>query len=248
MKKVLAAALVVAGLAVASPAHATPSTVYWTPATTYTQPFAVPHLTYDTYVAEQGALANTYGLTLGVIPGDKIQGEIGFDLFYPGYTKDLFQLNAKLTLVEGALGEWSPGVSVGIMNVGFKSDVSNYDMAYLALGKTTPYGTFGVGGYYGAGSKALWTGGTGKVARPGAMVSYVSPDIKVGLPGLDKLNVIGDLYTGKNWMGAVGGGLCAYFNSNVAVIMGPVFFLDTDYYSAAKWMWTVQLDVDIPTK
>ena len=248
MKKPVAAAFVAAALAVARPAAATPSTTYWTPATTYTQPFGVPHLTYDSYVAEGGALQNTYGLTIGVIPGDKIQGEIGFDLFYPGDTKKFFQLNAKLTLVEGALASWSPGLSVGIANAGFETDVSNYDLLHVTLGKTTPLGSLAVGGYYGAGSELLWTGSDG-LARSGFMASWVSPDIKLGLPGIDKLNVLGDVSTGKNWFGAAGGGLLVYFNSNIDVITGPVFFLDKTYYKAAygaDWMWTVQLDVDMP--
>src|SRR5512138_116556 len=125
MTKSLKAAAAAAALAVAGGASATPSTTVWTPATTYTQPYLVPHLTYDTYVAEKGLLQNTYGLTVGVIPGDKVQGEVGFDVFYPGITANLFQVNGKLTVPENLLGKWSPALSVGIANVGFEQDVSD---------------------------------------------------------------------------------------------------------------------------
>ena len=119
MTKSLKALAAAAALAAAGAASATPSTTVWTPATTYTQPYLVPHLTYDTYVAEKGMLQNTYGVTVGVVPGDKVQGELGFDLFYPGITGNTLQLNGKLTLVENLLGKWSPALSVGIANAGF---------------------------------------------------------------------------------------------------------------------------------
>ena len=251
MKKALEMVVAAAVLVAAHRAEATPSTTVWTPATTYTQPYLVPHLTYDTYVAEKGFLANTYGLTVGVIPGDKLQGEIGVDLFYPGFTSDFAQLNAKVTLVENLLGGWSPALSVGLANAGFEKDLSDYHLLHATLSKTTPIGTIGVGGYHGAGSAALWTGSDGTVTRTGFMGSYASPELKVGLPGLEKILFAADVATGKNWFGAVGGSLVLYFNSNVALLTGPVFFLDRDYYKTtynADFMWTAQIDVDVPFK
>jgi len=222
--------------------------VIWTPATTYTQPYLVPHLTYDTYVAERSNLANTYGLTLGVVPGDRVQGEIGFDLFYPGITADFVQANARLTLVEGVLGRWQPALSVGVMGVGFEKDVSDYHLLHATASKATPLGTLAVGGYYGAGSEVLWTGSDGE-ERAGFMASWASPEIKVGWPGLEKIVLAADVATGKNWFGAVGAGASLYFNSNVALITGPVFFLDKDLYDGlgtGDFMWTAQIDVDVP--
>ncbi len=251
MTKSLKALAAAAALAAAGAASATPSTIVWTPATTYTQPYLVPHLTYDTYVAEKGMLQNTYGLTMGVIPSDKIQGEVGFDVFYPGFTGDYFQLNGKVTVAENLLGGWSPALSVGIANAGFEKDVSDYDLLHATLAKTTPVGTVAVGGYYGAGSDVLWTGSDGKVNREGFMASYASPEIKIGLPGLEKVVFAADYSSGKNWFGAVAAAASLYFTSNVALLTGPVFFLDKDYYKAAygsDFMWTAQLDVDIPFK
>jgi len=251
MKESLKAAVAAAALAAAGVASATPSTVVWTPATTYTQPYLVPHVTYDTYVAEKGMLQNTYGLTMGFIPSDKIQGEVGFDVFYPGYTKDFFQLNGKLTAVENLIGGWSPALSVGIANAGFEKDISDYDLLHADLGKTFPIGTIAVGGYYGAGSKLLWTNSEGKEEKSGFMASYTSPDIKVGLPGLEKIVVAADYASGKNWFGAVAGAIVFYFNSNIDLLTGPVWFTDKDLYKTAygsDFMWTFQLDVDIPFK
>ncbi|GAO04050.1 hypothetical protein [Anaeromyxobacter sp. PSR-1] len=248
MNSALKALAVSALLAVAQGARATPSTTFWTPATTYTQPALVPHLTYDTYFAEQGALQIDTGLELGLFSLPYLQAEAGVDFFYPGDTKKYVQLNAKLTLPEGALASWAPGLSAGIANAGFEKDVSDYHLLHATLGKTTPLGILGVGGYYGAGSKALWTGSDGDVNRAGFMASWVSPDVTVNLPGLQKIIFLADVATGKNWMGAAGGGIGLYFTPAIDVLTGPVFFLDQDYYKGATgtdWMWTVQLDVDV---
>lgn len=247
MKKVLEAVVVVATLLVARPAWSTPSTVFWTPATTYTQPFLVPHLTYDSYVSEKSFIPNDYGLTMGLSPSDKIQAEAGFDVFQPGKFQDLFQINGRLTLAEGAFGSWQPGVSAGIMNVGFKKDVSNYDLMHLDVGKGLPVGTFAVGGYYGAGSKLLWTGSDGKVNRAGVMGSYTSPDLVLNLTGLQKINAFGDFATGKNWFGAAGVGIGLYPTSAIDVLTGPVWFFDSKLAKGiygSDFVWSVQLDID----
>jgi hypothetical protein len=248
MKKALMVVAAAALLTSARAARATPSTVVWTPATTYTQPYLVPHLTYDTYVAEKGFLQNTYGLTVGVINSEKIQGELGFDVFYPGITQNFLQLNGKLTLVEGAVGAWAPGLSVGVANFGFKKDVSDFGLLYATLGKTVgTAGTVGLGGYYGAGSKLLWTGSSGTVKRAGLLASYTSPDINLNLTGLKKVVVGADVATSKNWFGAVAGAVTFYFTDAIDVLTGPVWLLDKNLYKATagtNFMWTVQLDVD----
>ncbi len=251
MKRALAAAAAAVIALSVNPqrAHATPSTVFWTPATTYTQPYLVPHLTYDTYVAERSALQNDYGLTLGVLPGTKLLGEVGVDFFLPTGDLGVFdyaQLNAKVTLAEGAFAKWQPGVSVGIMGVGFEEDASDYHLLHGTVGKTFKFGTVAAGAYYGLGSEVLWTGSDGE-ARGGALASYTSPDFVLDLPGLNKIVLAADVSTGQNWFGAVGGGAAFYFTPAVSLLTGPVFFLDGDYAEAAygtDFMWTFQLDVD----
>lgn len=247
MKRALAAAALVVLSVNAETALASPSTVVWTPATTYTQPYLVPHLTFDTYVAERGALQNDYGLTVGVLPGSKVLGEVGFDFFLPTSgrsTFDYLQLNAKATLAEGAYAKWQPGVSVGIMGVGFESDVSDYHLLHASAGKAFSVGTVALGGYYGLGSELLWTGSDGE-ARGGLLASYVSPDLVLDLPGLKKVAFAADLSTGQNWFGAVGGGAAFYFTPAVSLLTGPVWLLDGDYYADNDFLWTFQLDVDI---
>lgn len=245
MKKATQAIAAAILLAAAGAAQATPSTTFWTPATTYTQPYLVPHLTYDTYVGERGMIANDYGLTVGVLPFAKLQGEVGVDVFLPGYVKDNLCLNAKLTLPEGAYAPWQPGVSFGIQSVGFKADYSDYNHLHLTVGKAfAGIGTFAVGGYYGL-NEDLYVGSDGSTEQAGFMVSYVSPDIAVGLPGLEKIVLAADYASGKNAFGGWGFGAGLYFTPAIALLTGPVFYNDADLYGGNEMMWTFQLDVDV---
>ncbi len=245
MKTTLKASIVAAMLALSRSASATPSTAFWTPATTYTQPYLVPHVTYDTYFGEQGSLPIDTGVTLGVLPFAKLQGEVGFDLFYPGYTRNGFLLNAKLTLPEGALAAHVPGVSVGVQNIGFEKDVNDLYLVHATLGMTLPIGAVGVGAYYGANSK-LMVDETGARRQAGLMVSWTSPDVRIGKPGLDKIVFLADAMTGKSAFGAVGGGVGLYFTPAIDLLAGPVFFLNRDVQpGTAPWLFSVQLDVDV---
>lgn len=248
MTRALRILVLASGLASASRAGATPSTVFWTPATTYTQPAGVPHLTYDTYFGEAGALQIDTGLTVGVVGRPKLKIEAGLDVYHPTLspkgqlgTLDYAQLNARVTI------GGSRALSVGITNVGFKSDVSNYDTLYAVFGAPTAWGSFTVGGYYGAGSEYLWTRMEGQM-RGGVLASWVSRDVAVGAPGLDKLVFLVDVAAGMNWMGGAGAGVALYFTPAVAVRTGPVVFADWPGASNSGlpwWLWSVQLDVDV---
>lgn len=246
MSRTTRLAAAVLAIAAGARAGATPSTVVWTPATTYSQPYLVPHLTYDSYFGEPGAYPITTGLTVGVLPFEKLQGEIGFDLLYPAKGRSALLLNAKLTLPEGTLGAWSPGLSLGIMGLGFQKDVTDYNMLHASLGKGVgPVGTVGLGVYYGV-SERLFLDAAGRKKQLGLLASWVSPDVKVGLPGLEKLAFAADVQTGANVFGAVGAGAALYFTPAIGLILGPVFFLERDLQPGrAPWLFTAQLDVDV---
>ncbi len=245
MKRLLCALGVVAMAAVGSKASATPSTTFWTPATTYVQPFLIPHLTYDTYFGERGAYPILTGLTMGLLPFEKLQLEIGFDLQYPGYLGSAaLLLNAKLGVPDGAFGAWQPGISAGIYNAGFKNHVTTQHVLHGEVGKTLPVGIVTVGGYYGLDEKAL-IDENGNPSRAGFMGSYVTPDWTVNLPGLNKMNAFADIQTGKSFLGAVGAGLGFYFTPAIDLLAGPVFFLNDKVQPGGQsWMWSMQIDVD----
>jgi hypothetical protein len=240
-------ALPVAALvaALASPAHATPSTTYWAPTTTYVQPYLVPHVTYDTYFTKEAAYPITTGLTMGILPWDKLQLEIGFDLVVP--SSDPLYLNAKLGTPEDTFFSGSPSLAVGIFAVGTKGDSTDYDALSALVQKNLPWGGYvAVGGYYGVGSDKVWTSSDGSVNRAGFLGAITSPDIKVDLPGLKKLIFVADVQTGNNSLGAGGPGVYIYFNDSIDLLTGPVFFFDKDLQPGqSSWMWTLQLDIDV---
>jgi len=234
-------------------AHATPSTTFWAPSTASCQARGVPHVTYDTYfwkgpaVGSQGAPGYPIdtGLTAGLLPFKKLQAEAGFDVLLPS-PEPLF-VNAKLCTPESSLFAGSPGISFGFYNVGFKQDVTNYDVLHVMAQKSLPFGGYVAAGVYHGFNETLFTNSDGKVVKTGAMIGAGSPDIQIGLKGLKKINVVGDVQTGKNVLGAWGFGPNIYFADNVSLLVGPVFFFDKNLQpGASKYMWTAQLDVDIP--
>ena len=256
MKKVLRALAVCALMGASTGAYATSSTTFWTPATTYVQPYLVPHVTYDTYESERSGFQNDYGLTIGFLPFEKLQGELGIDSFMPGLARTNLFLNGKLGIPEGALGDWAPGLSAGIYGVGFKTDVSDFNILHAEIGKTFPVvGNLVVGGYYGLNDK-LMVSSTGDKQQAGFMAAWTSTDIVLNLTGLNKINFMADVQTGKNAFGAVGGGIGIYFTPSIDILTGPVFFFDKNATTQLggpgilpganrpDWLWTVQLDVD----
>jgi hypothetical protein len=234
-------------------ALATPSTTYWAPSTASCQGWAVPHITFDTYFdkgpAAGSAGAPNYptdvGLEVGFLPSEKVQAEAGFDILLPSEHPYVF--NAKVCTPESSLFRGSPAASIGIYNVGFEDDVTDYNVAHLMFQKSFPKGGYvALGGYYG-GNETLMTNSEGDVVRSGFMFALASPDIVIGRKGLKKMNFVGDVQTGKNVLGAWGVGTNVYFASNVSLLVGPVFFLDPDIQpGGADYMWTVQLDIDVP--
>ena len=249
-------AIAVAGIAfVPTPAVATPSTTYWAPSVATCQAKYVPHITYDTYYGKgtppPGAGAATYpidtGLTMGVLPWDKVQAEVGYDLLLPSADPIFLFLNAKVCTPESSLFKGSPGISVGIYNVGFHKDVTDYNVLHLMFQKTLPVGGYIAAGIYHGLSDALFTNSDGEVVKTGAMVGWSSPDIKVGLKGLQKIDIIADIQTGKNVLGGGGFGATIYFTDTVSLIVGPVFYFDRKLQpGGARYLWTTQLDIDIP--
>jgi hypothetical protein len=255
MKKAHYVLMTCAAIGWAGTARATSSTTFWTSATTYVQPYLVPHLTYDTYTSERAGFQNDYGLTIGFLPFEKLQGEIGIDSFLPGIARNNLYLNGKLVIPENTFGAWQPGISAGVVALGFRRDVSDFDLLHGEIGKTFPViGTLVVGGYYGLNDKLL-VSSSGVTHQAGALGAWTSPDVVLNRTGLNKINFIADVQTGKNAFGAAGVGIGLYFTPTIDILTGPVFFFDSrattqlagpgiDPSSRPDWLWTIQLDVD----
>ena len=119
--RTMVATLLGAGIVAASGrlAHATLSTNFWAPSTPAVQPCGVLHVTYDTYFGSKAAYPIDTGLTIGILPGSRLQAEAGFDLFYPtisggdGVALPLV-LNGKIGSPEDACFKGQPAWSVGV--------------------------------------------------------------------------------------------------------------------------------------
>ncbi|MEK6692400.1 MAG: hypothetical protein AABY44_03125 [Nitrospirota bacterium] len=232
-------------------AYATPSTTYWTPATTDIQPFGVLHLGVDNYFTVfrkadngGGSFPTDLGLTIGVLPFEKIQMEIGVDLLeasdYPLY------FNAKLGTPENSIFNGSPAINVGIFNVGTKTDVTNQNIVHFMAGKTIPVIGRLFAGYY-IGNKNVLVDKNGDKENTGFMVGldhgFIPAKDKSGNE-YNKLVLAADYASGKNAIGGGGVGLYYFFTKDISLLTGPVWF--NEEAINGKWKWTIQLDINLP--
>jgi hypothetical protein len=263
---------------------ATPSTTYWTPATSDVQPFNVWHIGVDNYFRlyqtqqdldkGQGmALPTDVGLTVGVLPFEKLNMEVGIDYLAPAVFAhpQLRSMgssllgNAKLGTPEGAFfGDWFPALNLGIFNMGTKSEVTSMNIVDFLVGKTLgPFGRIHGGGYYGnpgsvlmhengckkyapAGSPLLCAPGqSGASANAGGMVGY-----DYGFwPVKDKA---GNEY--NKWVFAAdyasgmnyigGGGFGMYHYFTKDISLLTGPVWFNDHVINGQWKWTVQLDIN----
>lgn len=249
MKKILFAAFAV--LATAMVAAATPSTTYWTPMVMDFQGYLVPHVGIDNYFTydktlesgEQGAFPTDIGFTIGLIPSDKIQLEVGVDALYP--SDNPYYFNAKLGAPENSLFDGAPALEVGIFNVGTKMDVTDQDIVYGVIGKTIPLvGRLSLGPYVGN-SKVLLNK-DGEVANTGYMVAFDRGFLpNKDADGIDYNRVVlaADYASGNNVLGGGGFGLYYFFTSKLSLLTGPVWFNEPMINGA--WKWTTQLDINL---
>jgi hypothetical protein len=231
-------------------ALATPSTTYWTPMVMDFQGYLVPHIGIDNYFTadktlesgEQGAFPTDVGLTIGVLPSDQIQMEVGIDGMYP--SDNPYYFNAKIGATEDVLFQGAPALEAGVFNVGTKDYVTNQDIGYIVIGKTIPYvGRVTVGPYLG--NSAVLVDDQGAAANSGVMVAFDHGFMpaKDGDVSYNKLVVAGDWASGNNVLGGGGFGLYYFFSSKVSLLVGPVWFNNTTINGS--WKWTAQLDINL---
>lgn len=243
---------VAAGMLTIGVARATPSTTYWTPMTMDIQSYGVLHIGVDNYFTVLrkadnggGSFPTDAGLTMGILPFDKIQMEVGADWMessdYP------FNFNAKIGTSENSLFNGSPALAIGIFNVGTKTGVTDQDVAYAIIGKTIPWvGRLSAGPYVGN-KKALGAGIIDDAENVGFMVALDHGFIPVKDNAGNEFNrlvVAADYASGNNAIGGGGFGLYYYFMKDISLLTGPVWFNDEDING--KWKWTIQLDINLP--
>ena len=243
MKGTVLKALTVGVVFSACVAGATPSTTYWTPAVSDVQPFNVWHFGIDNYFTvdktaasgQEGSFPTDGGVTVGVLPWDKIQMELGIDALYP--SDDPYYFNAKIGTPEDSLFKYSPAVNVGIFNIGTKKGVTDYDIVDVIVGRTLPWnlGRVYAGGY--AGNRKVLVDSDGKADNTGWMIAWNSPMIR------EKWEFAADYASGDNLIGGGGAGVYYFFTKDISLLVGPVWFNDQGINGS--WKMTAQLDVNL---
>ncbi len=228
-------------LLLARAAHATPSTQIWIPSTDV-QPFKKVHLGLDTYIKTQSQDGTTeptvtnIGLTVGVLPFEKLQMEIGIDYRDIGgdHTYPIY-FNAKLGVPEDVMFKGAPALAVGGYDFGTKSDVTNYNIVYgLAAKNIGDIGRFSAG-YYKR-NRELLLDITGNKDNHGVLLSWDRTISEIS----DKLWAAIDYQGGKNSYGALSFGVAWKFAPNVGVIFGYDIYNESTYKPTA----TIQRDID----
>ncbi|MBI5893185.1 MAG: hypothetical protein HZB79_05960 [Deltaproteobacteria bacterium] len=268
MKRILTIVLATAVILSGQIAFATPSTHIWSPATDI-QPYGVFHLTADMYLpvksddeqvggvrADKPDPVTNMGLTLGVLPFEKVQLELGFD-HITGYSfakrGDLddspFYFNAKLGVPEGSFGTYFPALAIGGYMFGTRTDGearanrtlepgTDYNIYYAKIAKTfDPVGRFSAG-YY-AGNKKLLVDENGKEDEHGVLLAWERVMTEIS----DKLWLAVDYMGGDNSFGAIAYGFSWKFAPNVSVIFAYVDQNNDKLAFVEDW-FTVQVDID----
>ena len=253
------ATIVFMSLCAAPRAFATPSTTFWTPMTQDIQPFGVLHLGVDNYFRLKTPVTNTNAAfptdytapTIGILPFRRIQMEAGFDYF--ASTAHPWLFNAKFGAPEGSFFKNQPALEIGFYDAGKRYNPDpgasrmDFDVVYGVVGKTIPkVGRLSAGPYIG--NRATLVSSDGKHENVGFMTafdhSFVPVTGKDGSVEYSKLVFAADYQSGKNTLGAAGGGLYYYFTSDISLLVGPTFFNDKDLNGS--WRLSTQLDINLP--
>ncbi len=254
-------AMFAAGLstfAVPGAANATPSTQIWIPSTDV-QPFKTFHLNIDSYVRSRSNDDGSrtpptwiIGPTVGVLPFEKVQAEVGFDLISQGGDLDKHPFYGHFKIGTPEDNTWKPAFAVGMYNIGMKSGdarkgelATNQDIAYGLAAKTIPFvGRFSAG-YYVGNKKVLVTdetdgNGNLKSSSSGVLLSWDRTMSEIS----DKLWFAVDYMGGRNMNGALNFGFSWAFARNVSVIFG--YDIYNNRKTGGQNTFTVQVDINFP--
>jgi hypothetical protein len=242
-------------LVAAGAAQATPSTQIWIPSSDI-QPFMKWHLGFDQYIKARGGSPYSSatggqepnvinnGITVGVLPFEKIQMEVGIDERTYGiepYDSAPIYFNAKLGTPEGSLFTGSPAIAIGGYDFGTKKYTAaagwgtDYNIVYGIVAKT--FGALGrvSVGYY-QGNDMMLLDKNGVKDETGVLASWDRTITEIS----DKLWVAVDYMGGENSYGALSYGVAWKFAPNVGVILGQDKYNNSNY----KPTYTLQVDID----
>ena len=229
----------------------TPSTQLWIPSTDF-QKWKTMHLGLDNYIRTamindiHGTGIYDIGLTTGLLPFDKFQGEIGVDYLNMGdknYDDHPVYFNAKIGMPEDALFKNSPALALGAFNFGLKKNLTDYNIVYGVIAKTIPVlGRLTIG-YYTGNGKVL-VDENFKKANNGILLSWDRTMTEIS----DKLWLAVDYMGGRNYLGALNMGASWAFSKNVSVIFAyDIYNNKYAYYNTNDQnanTFSVQVDIN----
>jgi len=227
-------------------AGATATTHIWAPSTDV-QPFNLWHITSDMYLPVETDPAGNpvptvtnLGLTVGVLPFQKLNLELGIDHKSGLGHADGYPLyfNAKLGVPEGAFGKYFPALAVGMFDHGHKSKVTNYDVAYGKVAKTFgPVGRISAG--YFSGNKDLLLNAAGKADNTGLLLAWerTMPELS------DKLWLCVEYMGSKSLYGTMNIGVSWKFTDKMTLLAGYDIYNESQLHLPNTF--TLQADVDL---
>ena len=276
MIKMTAAVVTLVG-AFSGMAFATPSTQIWIPSTDI-QPYKTFHLNIDGYFRASGVPksppsatatrdANVYdvGPTIGVLPFEKLQMEVGFDYLTTANDPNdnrAFSGNFKIGTPEDSLFTYSPAMAFGMYNIGKNPGngnaplvASGQNILYFLAAKTLPVmgpvpslGRISAGYYNGARGALVApltavqsaNGLTQSSSHDGMLLSWDRTITELS----DKLWVGVDYMSGHNVNSSINFGASWAFSKNVSVIVGYDYWME--HAVAGNNTMTVQVDLNWP--
>ncbi len=222
------------------------------------QPYGVLHIGVDNYfsvgskTSDESAINNSFPtdvrITIGVLPFEKLQMEIGVDYLQPSDYPVYF--NAKIGVPENALFKWFPALQIGIFNVGTKRNEegqqngTDQNIVYGVIGKTIPYLGRLAGPYIGNSAVLRSSAGTCRIKVSWLLLIVVSFRQKTREAMSSTGLSLRQTMPGKNAIGGGGFGLYYYFTKDISLLTGPVWFNDTGVNG--RWKWSIQLDINVP--
>lgn len=248
MKKIVLAFIATAlTLLATTAAMATPSTQIWIPSTDI-QPYKTLHLNFDTYIrtSTNGPVTNNTivaGPTVGILPFEKVQAEVGFDYLDTGTNsvadKSPLYFHGKIGTPEDSLFPLSPAFAFGGYNFGTNVGVTSQNMVYGLVARTLPVVGRLSAGYY-KGSDKVLVDENGAKASNGVLLSWDRTMTEIS----DKLWFAVDYQGGQNANGAFTVGASWAFSKNVSVILG--YDIYNNVKTGGKNTVTTQVDINFP--
>jgi hypothetical protein len=232
-------------------AISTPSTQLWIPSTDF-QKWKTLHLGIDNYLrmskinGVRGSGIFDAGITTGLLPFEKVQGEVGVDFLSMGdntYDDHPFYFNAKIGMPEDAMFKGSPAIAFGAFNFGLEKKLTDYNIVYGEIAKTIPViGRLSIG--YFTGNKDLLVDENLNSSNQGLLLSWDRAMTEIS----DKLWLCVDYQGGKSYLGALNFGASWSFSKNVSVIVAyDVYNNNKAYYNMNNQnanTLTFQLDIN----